>query len=160
MLDRLFKKNKSKKPTSGAVERVVKMKPLDYPPKIIVAWAKAVEGETQFGDWLKNNGYEELNAACAAIRLNETARVWLMNNGYPHLLAFIQAAESNKKACEWLEKHSFHLLLQMAKGIDGDHDALDWVKNNQSVDIFILTMAIKKVKDQIEDLNNDPHVFK
>ena len=48
----------------------------------------------------------------------------------------------------------------MARAIDGDNDSYLWVKNNQSVDIYILMVAIKKIKDQIEDFNNDPHVFK
>jgi hypothetical protein len=155
----MFKKKK-KVHLEGKTKQIVPMKALDYPAKILVAWAKAIEGDTSFADWLRFNGYLELFTACSAIRLNAKAREWLMHNGYPHLLAFIQASESNKQAKLWLEKNNFNLLLQMAKGIDGEQESLDWVKKTQSVDIFILTMAIKKIKDEIEDFNNDPHNYK
>lgn len=155
-----FKKKKPSRLVEGDAIQVVPIKSLDYPPKIILAWAKAVEGKQEFLDWLRDNGYPELHAACAAIKLNEKSRIWLMDNGYPHLLAFIQAAESKKAAMRWLENNNFHLLIQMAKAIDGDKEALLWIQKNQPVDIYILTMAIKVVKDDIEDYNNDVHIYK
>ena len=83
-----------------------------------------------------------------------------MDNGYPHLLAFIQASEGDKHADAWLDRNKFKLLLNMARAIDGDNEVYQWVKISQSVDIYILMVAIKKIKDQIEDFNNDPHGFK
>lgn len=156
---KLFRSEEEARPKKEVPVKV-EMKSLDYSPKILVAWAKAVEGNQEFLDFLKNNGYEELNTACAAIKLNDKARTWLMENGYPHLLAFIQAAESNKKALRWLESNGFDLLAKMARAIDAEREALDWLQNTQPVDIVVLTMAIKKVKDDIEDYNNDVHVYK
>ena len=160
---KFFKKLfRSEKEAMGAPKGPMKvgMKSIDYPPKILIAWAKAVEGNQVFLDFLKYNGFEELNTACAAIKLNDKARTWLMENGYPHLLAFIQAAESNKKALHWLENNGFELLSKMARAIDAEREALDWLKKTQPVDIVVLTLTIKQVKDDIEDYNNDVHVYK
>jgi ribosomal protein S15P/S13E len=156
---KLFRSEAEAKPKQQGPIKVA-LKSLDYSPKILVAWAKAVEGNQEFMDWLQNNGYQELSSATAAIKLNEKARKWLMDNGYPHLLAFIQAAESNKKALRWLENNGFMLLSKMARAIDDETEALDWIHKTQPVDIIVLTLAIKKVKDHIEDYNNDVHVYK
>ena len=156
----MFKKKKKVHIPSDKEKKVVPMKALDYPPKILLAWAKAIEGEDEFSEWLKFNGFLELHTACSAIKLNTKARDWLMDNGYPHLLAFIQASEGDKHADAWLDRNKFKLLLNMARAIDGDNEVYQWVKISQSVDIYILMVAIKKIKDQIEDFNNDPHVFK
>lgn len=65
------------------------LKKIDYPPKIILAWSKAIEGNNKLMFWLKENGYEELAMATFAIYLKDEARSWLQNNGYAHLLAMI-----------------------------------------------------------------------
>ena len=74
------------------------LKRIDYPPKIILAWSKAIEGNNDLMFWLKENGYEELSMATFAIYLKDEARDWLQNNGYAHLLAMINAAEGNQSA--------------------------------------------------------------
>ena len=76
----------------------VDFKPIDYPAKIILAWAKAVEGNDEIMLWLKDNGYKELVMATYAIYLRDEARDWLVDNGYAHLMAMINAAEGNEKA--------------------------------------------------------------
>ncbi len=155
-----FFKSKKKKEIQPVKPLVVTLKSIDYPAKIMMAWAKGIEGDLTFLNWLGENGYPELVAASGAIRLNGNARKWLMDNGYPHLLAFVQAAESNRYAIAWLERNNLNLLSMMAKAIDGDKESLIWVQVNQPLDIFVLTVSIKKVKDSIEDYNNDVHIFK
>ena len=46
-----FKKKEVKE--EAPKPQVVPMKALNYPPKILVAWAKAIEGNKDFLDWLK-----------------------------------------------------------------------------------------------------------
>jgi hypothetical protein len=137
----------------------VPMKPMNYHPKVILAWAKALEGNVKIANWLSENGFKELNFACAAIRLKNEARKWLIENGYPHLLAMINAAEGNKSALRWLELNNFEMLKNMALAIEDDQDAWLWLKSNSTQDIFILTTSIKKVKDNIEETHNDVHSF-
>jgi hypothetical protein len=93
-----FKKNKKENTPSKPGAEVVPMKPIDYPAKIILAWAKAIDGNDEILLWLKENGYPELAMATYAILLKEEAREWLPKNGYPQLLAFINASEGNEKA--------------------------------------------------------------
>jgi hypothetical protein len=62
---------------------------------VILAWAKAVEGNLDIQKWLVEHGYEELVHASFAIRLKEDSRVWLMDNGYAHLMAMINGCEGN-----------------------------------------------------------------
>ena len=86
------------------------LKRIDYPPKIILAWSKAIEGNDELMLWLKENGYEELTMATFAIYLKEDARNWLQDNGYAHLLAMINAAEGNESAQQWLKVHDYEIL--------------------------------------------------
>ena len=152
----LFRK-KHRQHTGKAVQ--IPMKALDYPPKIILGWAKAVEGNTELMEWFSKNGYEELTVACWAIHLKDDARTWLMKNGFPHLMAFIHAAEGNEAALEWLKTNRMELLYHMALAIDGENENLIWVRQHATPDIFILTQAIKRVKDQIEENHNNFHSF-
>lgn len=152
---------KKKKETSTRVAKFEKtsVKPLNYHPKIILAWAKAIDGNDELMLWLKDNGYPELTMATYAIYLKEEARVWLTKNGYPQLLAFINAAEGNEKAQKWLLIHDFEILYHMAMAIEAEQDSWDWLGKNVTPDIFLLTQTIKKVKDQIEENHNDVHSF-
>jgi hypothetical protein len=152
-------KNPKNKPTSEAVKRKVILNQVEYPPKIILAWAKAVEGNREILEWLAENGYKELAVACWAINLEDEARAWLMEHGYAHLMAFINAAEGNVAAQRWLEKHDFTVLLNMAKAVDGDLDAYHWLNKNTRPEIFILTKSIQQVKDNIEERHRDIHKF-
>ncbi|MFN5910407.1 MAG: hypothetical protein ACK45H_03640 [Bacteroidota bacterium] len=153
---------KKKKVEAPAVQEVltVTMKPMDYPPKVILAWAKAIEGNQQILLWLKENGYPELYMATHAIWLKEEARDWLPAKGYPHLLAFINAAEGNEKALRWLMLNDLMLLYHMAEAIEGEQGGWEWLGKNASADLFLLTQSIKKVKDQIEEHHNDIHTFR
>ena len=65
--------------------KTVKLKEVKYSPKIILAWAKAIEGNKKINKWLIQNGYLELSVAVSAIYLNNEARNWLMSNGYAHI---------------------------------------------------------------------------
>ncbi len=138
---------------------LVPMKPIDYPPKIILAWAKAVEGNDEIVVWLKENGYEELAMATYAIYLKEAARDWLTKNGYPQLMAFINAAEGNEKAQRWLLLHDFEILYHMALAIEDEQESWKWLGENVTADLFLLAQSIKKVKDKIEENHNDVHSF-
>ena len=133
------------------------IKPLDYPPKIIVAWGEAIVGNTKIRDWLIMNGYRELGLFTFALRNKDDARMWLMKNGYPHLMAMINGVEGNKVALQWLLKHNFEILYKMALSGDGDEDAHLWLIANNHAAYAMIAKKIEFVKDQIEEDNNDPH---
>ncbi len=147
--------NTSKKKYSKPLKLTIK--PFEYHPKIILAWAKAVEGNQELLNYLINNDFKELVMATYAIQLKDKARDWLMNNGYPHVMAMINAAEGNEEALDWLKKNKFDLFYNMALAIDGENEGLIWIRKNCSPEIFLLTTSIKKVKDDIEEYNNDLH---
>ena len=158
MLSWFKNKKKSKEPLVEAVE-VIPMKPMNYHPKIILAWAKAVEGNVEIASWLTNNGFPELTIACSAIHLKDEARNWLMQNGFPHLMAMINAAEGNKKAAKWLEINKMYLLFHISQAVEDDQKSWAWLKHNATQDLFLLAQCIKKVKDRIEERHNDIHSF-
>lgn len=95
------KKGKANAKSANDVTKVT-VYPIDYPPKIILAWEKAIEGNEEILFWLRDNGYTELVMATYAISLKKEARTWLTANGYPHLMAMINAAEGNEMAQKWL----------------------------------------------------------
>lgn len=132
---------------------------IDYPPKIIMAWSQAIEGNEEIINWLNQNGYEELAMATYAIKLKDEARLWLQNNGYAHLLAMINAAEGNESAQKWLLVHDFEILYHIAMAVEDEQTSWQWIHKNAPVDIFLLTKAIKKIKDGIEENHNDIHSF-
>lgn len=137
--------------------------PVDYPPKILLAWCKAIEGNKDILSWLSKNGFEELAVSCWAIRLDDNARSWLLKNGYPHLMAFINAAEGNESALKWLEKYNMTVYVKMALAIDGDPEtstsAYHWLLKNVNPTLFMLTKSIEQVKDEIEERHRDVHKF-
>ena len=136
------------------------LKKIDYPPKIILAWSKAIEGNNKLMFWLKDNGYEELAMATFAIYLKDEARSWLQNNGYAHLLAMINAAEGNESAQKWLITHNFITLYHVAMAVENEQLSWKWLASNAPLDLFFLAKSIKKIKDQIEDNHNDIHTFR
>jgi len=138
---------------------MVEMRNLNYPPKVIIAWCKAIQGDTQFSTFLLNNGFEELFYASQAIRLKQEARDWLMKNGYPHLMAMINAAEGNESALNWLRLHDFEILYHIANAVESEMESFAWLKTHATEDLFILATTIKKVKDEIEFNHNDVHSF-
>lgn len=153
-----FKKKKAQPKQIGEV-KMVPVKPINYHPKIILAWAKAIEGNDEFMIWLKENGFPELSIATHAIYLKEEARDWLTKNGFPHLMAMINAAEGNEMAQKWLLAHDFEMLYHIALAVEDDQESWEWLGKNVSADMFILAQTIKKVKDQIEENHNDVHAF-
>jgi hypothetical protein len=158
MLTWFKSKKKSKETVTEAVE-VIPMKPMNYHPKIILAWAKAVDGNVEIATWLTDNGFQELTIACSAIRLKDEARTWLMQNGYPHLMAMINAAEGNTKAAKWLEINKMDLLFLISQAVEDNQKSWAWLKHNATQDLFILAQSIKIVKDKIEERHNDIHSF-
>ena len=153
------KKDKETKPISQEATPVTKvaMKPMNYSSMIILAWAKAIEGDATLQKWLSENGYRELYLAALAIYLQDDARDWLVENGYPHLMAMINAAEGNKAAGQWLLQHNFETLYHIAKAVDHEDESWLWLQKNGTQDIFILAKSIQIIKDKIEETHNDPH---
>jgi hypothetical protein len=151
--------NKKEKKTIIEPIQKLEVKNIDYHPKVILAWAKALEGHAEIATWLNENGYEELVIANAAINLKNEARTWLMQNGYPHLMAMIHGAEGDLKAQKWLLANNFELLYFIAMAVENEQEAWNWIKQNATQDIFLLTQTIKKVKDKIEETHNDIHSF-
>lgn len=154
-----FKGKKDRKISVDETNKMV-LKPINYHPKVILAWAKAIEGNDELLRWLKENGYEELFMATYAIYLKEEARDWLQKNGYAQLLAFINASEGNESAQKWLLVHDFEILHHMALAIEDESTSWEWLGKNVTADMFLLTQTIKKVKDKIEENHNDIHSFR
>ncbi|UKN02479.1 hypothetical protein K6119_02955 [Paracrocinitomix mangrovi] len=151
-----FKKKKKNADISG----VVKLKPLKYPPKILIGWAEAISGNTDLRDWfLASEQYTELGMAVHAIMLKDDARDWLLQNGYAHLMAMINGVEGNQEALHWLEKNKFHVLKHVALAADGNEDSLKWLTDNNHREFALISQRIKAVKDEIEDDHNDVHKF-
>jgi hypothetical protein len=154
-----FRKGKKASPKNAGEVQKVPMQLFDYHPKIILAWAKAIEGNDDLMLWLKNNGYLELTTATYAIYLKDEARKWLLENGYPHLMAFINAAEGNETAQKWLLAHGFDEFYHMSLAIEDEKESWQWLGRNSTPEKIILTQTIKKVKDKIEENHNDVHSF-
>jgi len=153
-------KKKQAQPKKASEVSTVPIKPIDYHPKIIMAWAKAIEGNNELLMWLNDNGYPELAMATYAIYLKDEARNWLKQNGYSHLLAMINGAEGNEMAQKWLLAHGFEILYHMAQAIEDEQESWHWLGANVTPDLFILTQSIKRVKDKIEENHNDIHSFR
>lgn len=156
--------NRKKKNRKVDINSTTKLesRELSYHPKIIMAWAKAIEGNEDLLNYLNENGFEELVMANYALKLKNEARDWLMKNGYPHLMAFINASEGNEQAKRWLEVNNFTLFYYMADAVDGEFNGINgfaWLKKNAPRDIFELTKTIKTLKDGIEENHNDFHSF-
>ena len=137
----------------------VSLKSVSYPPKIILAWAKAIEGDKDFLKWLNANGYKELAMSVFAIYLKDDARNWLLENGYAHLMAMINAAEGNVPAQKWLVSHDMMTFFHIAMAVEDERKSWDWIKKHCGVEIFILTKSIEKIKDKIDENHKDIHYF-
>lgn len=156
----MFGRKKKNKVKSAEVTEVVKLKPLQYPPKILVGWAEAIGGNTKLRDWfLASDEYKELGMCVHALLLKDEAREWLMKNGYAHLMAMVNGAEGNADAIHWLDKANFQLLKYVALAGDRDEDALDWLMKNGHKEFAMIAERIRVLKDQIEDTHNDIHSF-
>ncbi len=151
--------NRKRKVNIKKIQKVP-LKSIDYSPKIILAWAKAIEGNEEITRWLKENGYEELAMATFAIYLKDDARNWLQQNGYFQLMAMINAAEGNEGAQRWLLKNDFEILYHIALAVEDEQSSWAWLKHQTTQDIFILAQTIKIIKDKIEEHHNDVHTFR
>ena len=158
---RIFGKDDEQQPSGGYKQgtAIVEMRNLNYSPKVIIAWCKAIEGNIDFGAFLLNNGFEELFYASQAIRLKQEARDWLMKNGYPHLMAMVNASEGNESALNWLRLHDFEIMYHIANAVESEMESFAWLKANATEDLFLLASTIKRVKDDIEQNHNDVHSF-
>ena len=152
----LFNRNKKKQKTE--VEKAkVKLRPINYSNMVILAWAKAIDGDLELQKWLRENNYEELVHVVYAIRLKADSREWLMDNGYAHLMAMINACEGNPNAQNWLLGHQFHNLYHVARAADHEHLSWKWLAKNKRTQLAILAKSIQRVKDNIEERHNDIH---
>jgi hypothetical protein len=129
---------------------------VEYPPKVLLAWAEAIQGNTKIRDWLTTNGFTELGMFCFAARNKDDARAWLLSN-HPHLMAVINGAESNQQAVKWLFENNFKPLAYVAVAGDGYKDGLLWLKNNGHQELAAVANALFLVKSEIERDNNDTH---
>ena len=139
------------------INHYVPLQPIEYSSMVILAWAKAIEGNTDLQNWLKENGYPELYFTVFAIYLKDEPRKWLINNGYAHLFAMIHAAEGNEKASKWLLDNNFEMLYHLAKAVDHENESWLWLRKNASPDLFVLAKSIQFIKDKIEERHNDMH---
>jgi hypothetical protein len=130
---------------------------LAYPSKIIVAWAEAIGGKKEIREWLLQSEYKELGLFVHALHHQEGARKWLMENGFPHLMALIHGAEGSPNAILWLRKHQLDVLQHMALAADNKDDSLIWLMSNGFQDMAMVAQRIRKVKNDLEDSNNDVH---
>ncbi len=129
----------------------------EYPTKIILAWAEAVDGNVEIRNWLMANGYPELGLFVFALHLKKEARQWLLDNQFPHLMAMVECAEGRGVACQWLEKYQFELLEKVAKAADNDEKAVQWLMENQYQDFMRLALRIRRVKNEIQSRHDDMH---
>jgi hypothetical protein len=150
----MFGRKKKKVEITG----IVKLKPLNYPPKILIGWSEAIAGNKELTDWfLASPDYKELGMAVFAIRLKDDARDWLMKNGYAHLMAMINGVEGNKEALHWLEQNNFQTLKHLAMAADGEETSMAWLINNKQHEFALVAQKIKIIKDNIEASHNDVH---
>jgi len=131
-------------------------KGVEYPAKILIAWAEAISGNSEIRDWLIKNGYKELGLFTFALRNMDDARMYLMENGYPYLLALINGIEGNNEALQWLESNGYKTLSIMALAANGNKSAKEWLLKNDKL-LAMVTLKMEFVKDEIERDNNDVH---
>tara|TARA_B100000927_G_scaffold226075_1_gene185787 strand:+ start:530 stop:1018 length:489 start_codon:yes stop_codon:yes gene_type:complete len=156
---RWFKKSKKPKEKVSKEKNPSKvpLRPVQYSNMVILAWAKAVDGNIEIQKWLVENDYEELVHASYAIRLKEDSRTWLMDNGYAHLMAMINGCEGNANAQKWLLDYGFLNLYHVARAIDYEQDSWKWLAKKKLSQLAILVKSIQRVKDKIEETHNDIH---
>lgn len=130
---------------------------VDYPAKVLLAWAEAIGGNAEIRDWLVKNGYPELGLFAFAIRNNQEARDWLMNNNFPHLMALVRGSEGDPNAVLWLRKFKFDALMYVSRAADNDDQAITWLVTNGHKELARVAVRMREVKNQIERDNNDVH---
>lgn len=151
---------KKRKPTDEEDQpKSLKTKLKVYPNKIILAWAKSLEGNKEITQWLLENGFEELVQFNQAVYLKQVARDWLMENGYPHLMAYLNAAEGNEKAQHWLKNNGFPDLYYSALAVEGEKEGWEYMNQKGDQELFFFSQILKSIKDKIEERHNDIHSF-
>ena len=129
---------------------------VEYPPKVLLAWAEAIKGNAKIRDWLTTNGFTELGVFCFAARNKDDARAWLLKH-HPHLMAMINGAEGNQQAVKWLFENKFKPLAYVAVAGDGYKDGHAWLLKNEHVELAAVARALYELKEEIERDNNDTH---
>ena len=156
----MFGRRKKKKREQLEVASTVKLKPLNYPSKILVGWAEAIGGNTELRDWfMASDQYKELGLCIHALLLKDEAREWLMKNGYAHLMAMINGVEGNTDAIHWLDKANFQVLKHVALAGDREVSSANWLLKNGHHEFAMIAERIRVLKDQVEDTHNDIHSF-
>jgi hypothetical protein len=130
---------------------------VEYPAKIILAWAEAVRGNAEIKDWLMANGYAELGLFVHALHNQTHARTWLMDNGFPHLMALIRGSEGDENACLWLRKYGLQPFEHLARASDNNDDSLLWLTEHNWPELAMMASRMRNVKNEIERQNNDVH---
>jgi hypothetical protein len=130
---------------------------VEYPTKVILAWAEAVRGNEEIKDWLMANGYPELGLFVHALHNQQEARNWLMSNGFPHLMALIRGSEGDENACLWLRKFELHVFEHVARAADNNDASMLWLSENNWPEMMMMASRMRNVKNDIERANNDVH---
>lgn len=139
-----FRRFKQKPKYQKGVKPTLKIR--EYPPKIILAWAKGAEGNSDLLQYLFDNGYRELNMTIHAFFHKQEAINWLMDNGFPHLLALVNASEENEEAMDWLKNNNLDLYYNMALAISGDSEGFKWIEKNSTKEIYYLTLNLQTLR--------------
>lgn len=134
-------------------------KGIAYDVKILLAWGESISGNKKITDFLMKN-VPELGLFYYALRNEVRAQKWLMEHKQPHLMALINGIEGNSEALQWLKKHGFEVMYEMALIGDGDQEAYQKLANSEFKVYAMLAKKMEIVKDQIEERNNDPHIYK
>ena len=71
-------------------------------------------------------------------------------------MALIHGVEGKEDAWLWLKKNGFETLFHMARGGDSYKESLLWLKRKDKL-LYALTLQMEKIKDEIDERNNDPH---
>ncbi len=130
---------------------------LTYDVKILLAWGESITGNKKITEWLMKNGYSELGIFHFALRNEDRSRKWLLDNKFPHLLALINGIEGNKDALEWLQTHGYAILFKMALVGDGHEEVYEEMIQSELKLFAMLAKKMQRVKDEIEEQNNDIH---
>lgn len=142
----LFSRKKTR--STDTTPKHVAIQPLNYPPKVILAWNECLKGNVEITNWLLENGYRELVIATSVIHQEETGEKWLMQNGFPHLLAFAHAMDDDEEALKWLEVNKFEKLRRIALAAQYENWAWDWVLGNCTEDLILLTKTLRLLLKQ------------
>lgn len=152
-----LKKGKGEEKLENKTEGAFRMTLRNYPPKVILALAEAINGNEDALVLLNKAGYEELVMLDSAIKLRNEARDWLLQNNYPHLMAFVNTIEGQEKAGNWLRAHKFDLYFFAGLAGDGRIEGYVWLEKEGYPEWLLLCKRIQDLKDNIEERHNDLH---